>query len=331
MTASGSDTVSACDAPASSRLDLGGRPLGHEPMQRDRDVQVPVAEHEPRRDLPPRRCVGGQASRQGGLGDRALRGPHDGGLRRGHVGGELLVERVLPDGELVPAGRDRVGGEGLGEGAAGEHRRELERRFPVVGREPGDVHETDHGVVAGRGLGDHDATVGVADEHDRRAEPADHVAHVGGVTRDAAQGVGRRHDREAAGLQLFDDRAPAGGLRERAVDEDDGRGLFGHGGFPRYGIGHVAASSGGEALASVEVPGAGPRSVVGSREPPSGGASLELRHAAPELPAGADVELREHLAQVVLGGARADEQLGADLGVGVTRRPPAGRPAPPGR
>src|SRR6266542_3644306 len=33
-----------------------------------------------------------------------------------------------------------------------------------------------------------------------------------------------------------------------------------------------------------------------------------------ELGAGADAELEEHLAQVVLDRARADEQLGADLG-----------------
>src|SRR5262249_3014393 len=35
-----------------------------------------------------------------------------------------------------------------------------------------------------------------------------------------------------------------------------------------------------------------------------------------ELPAGADFELGEDLAQVVLDGARADEQLGGDLRVG---------------
>ena len=36
-----------------------------------------------------------------------------------------------------------------------------------------------------------------------------------------------------------------------------------------------------------------------------------------ELPAGADVELGEHLAEVVLGGAGADEELRTDLWVGV--------------
>ena len=47
------------------------------------------------------------------------------------------------------------------------------------------------------------------------------------------------------------------------------------------------------------------------------GASFELGQAVPELSAGADAELGEHLAQVVLHGPRADEQLSADLRVGV--------------
>ena len=42
-----------------------------------------------------------------------------------------------------------------------------------------------------------------------------------------------------------------------------------------------------------------------------------------KLLAGADVELAEDLVQVVLDRARADEQLGADLRVGV---PVAGQP-----
>ena len=62
----------------------------------------------------------GRAFRQGGFGDRALGRPHDGGLRRGHVRGELPAEHVLPDGEIVAAGGDRVRGKGVGEGAAGE-------------------------------------------------------------------------------------------------------------------------------------------------------------------------------------------------------------------
>ena len=45
-----------------------------------------------------------------------------------------------------------------------------------------------------------------------------------------------------------------------------------------------------------------------------------------QRPAGADVELAEDLAQVVLDGARADEELGADLRVGL---PVASLSAPP--
>src|SRR5215470_15179778 len=47
---------------------------------------------------------------------------------------------------------------------------------------------------------------------------------------------------------------------------------------------------------------------------PSG---LRQRQVVPELPAGADAELGEHLVQVVLRGTGADEQPGADLRVGV--------------
>src|SRR5688500_2242835 len=43
--------------------------------------------------------------------------------------------------------------------------------------------------------------------------------------------------------------------------------------------------------------------------------ALGCRERRPQLLAGADAELREHLVQVVLDGARADEQLGADLRV----------------
>ena len=89
-----------------------------------------------------------------------MRRRHHGGLRRGHVGGELLVEGLMLDGELDAAAGDRVGEEGVGEGAAGEHRRQLERRLAVVGGKPGHVDEADHrGVVRG-GLRDDDAAVG---------------------------------------------------------------------------------------------------------------------------------------------------------------------------
>ena len=52
-------------------------------------------------------------------------------------------------------------------------------------------------------------------------------------------------------------------------------------------------------------------------------AALGVRERRAQLLARADAELREHLVQVVLDGARADEQLGADLRV---RLPVDGEP-----
>src|SRR3954454_10357864 len=48
-----------------------------------------------------------------------------------------------------------------------------------------------------------------------------------------------------------------------------------------------------------------------------GGGSGRVRECIAKLPAAADVELAEDLAQVVLDRPRADEQLGADLRVGA--------------
>src|SRR5262249_35780051 len=49
-----------------------------------------------------------------------------------------------------------------------------------------------------------------------------------------------------------------------------------------------------------------------------------VRQGLAELPAGADAELGEHLAQMPLDRARAQEQLRADLGIGLSI------PGPPG-
>src|SRR5260370_11726701 len=53
---------------------------------------------------------------------------------------------------------------------------------------------------------------------------------------------------------------------------------------------------------SVEVPSADPRRTSPSPAMRSGRAPFELGQAVPELPAGADAELGEHLVQVVLRG-----------------------------
>ena len=94
---------------------------------------------------------------------------------------------------------------------------------PCVGREGGDVDQRLDVRVAGRGVGDHDAAVGVADEHDRAADRRQEAPEVGRVGGDAAQRVGGRDDLVAAVLELVDDAVPAGGVGEGAVDEDDGR------------------------------------------------------------------------------------------------------------
>ena len=57
--------------------------------------------------------------------------------------------------------------------------------------------------------------------------------------------------------------------------------------------------------------------LTGSGRAPLGDATKPVEQGARELLAGADVELREHLAQVILDGSRADEQLGGDLGIGL--------------
>src|SRR4051812_34573491 len=49
------------------------------------------------------------------------------------------------------------------------------------------------------------------------------------------------------------------------------------------------------------------------------GCPLRVRERAAELLARADAQLREHLVQVGLHGARADEQLGADLRIRLSR------------
>src|SRR5690606_41510333 len=69
----------------------------------------------------------------------------------------------------------------------------------------------------------------VPDEHDRSAEGGDDVAHIGGVSREAAQRVGDGDGGDAVTLQACDDAVPGGGLGEGAVHEDDGGLLRGHG------------------------------------------------------------------------------------------------------
>jgi hypothetical protein len=68
----------------------------------------------------------GESVGERGLGDRALRRHHQRSLGRRDIAGELVVEGLRPDDELVPADGDRVGGERLAERAAGEPGRQLQ-------------------------------------------------------------------------------------------------------------------------------------------------------------------------------------------------------------
>ena len=101
-------------------------------------------------------------------------------------------------------------------------RGEAQDGVALIGGVGGDVDERLDVRVAGRGVGDHDAAVGVADEHDRALDRAEEGLQVGGVGGHAAQRVGGRDDLVALVLELFLDAVPAGGVGEGAVDEHDG-------------------------------------------------------------------------------------------------------------
>src|SRR5690348_647768 len=63
----------------------------------------------------------------------------------------------------------------------------------------------------------------MADEDYRTVDTDDELLEVLGVAGQPAQRIARGHDRIVVHLQLFDNAAPAGGVRERAVYEDDSR------------------------------------------------------------------------------------------------------------
>jgi hypothetical protein len=100
--------------------------------------------------------------------------------------------------------------------------RDLAERLALVEDERGDVDEADR-VRGGRARDrDHGAAVGVADEQDGPVDLADEARDVLGVGGEPAQGVRRREHRDAAGLELLDDRRPERRVGEATVNEDDG-------------------------------------------------------------------------------------------------------------
>jgi len=116
------------------------------------------------------------------------------------------------------------------EHAAGIDPGEREAALAGVRCEGVHVHESDDLAGVSRDVRDHRSAVGVPDEHDRPVDGADEVADGGSVGGQATQRIGRGPRRLPCVDEQVDDRAPARGLRERAVDEDDGR--FHEGSFP---------------------------------------------------------------------------------------------------
>jgi hypothetical protein len=134
-TASGWDTLVACEAPASSRVPRD--PARWAPARSTAAGMLrssaPNTCHEGRPVQPGGRLHG---VLEGGLGDGTLRGTHQTGHLLRHVGGELLVEAVGPDDELRAAGRDRMRVERVAERRARRARGEREGALAPIGLTP---------------------------------------------------------------------------------------------------------------------------------------------------------------------------------------------------
>lgn len=159
-----------------------------------------------------------------GLGDRpGVGGSLDrcqiGGRGPVEVAGEDLPEVVRIDGHLRTVrdgGRDRlVRPWGLGG--------QFTHRLTLRGDEAGDVDQGPDVGVRGGGVGDHRAAVGVADQHQGAVDRGQVAGDVGRVAGEAPQGVGDGAYRIAVLAQPLYHRGPAGGIRPRSMDEDDGR------------------------------------------------------------------------------------------------------------
>jgi hypothetical protein len=87
-------------------------------------------------------------------------------------------------------------------------------------------------IVLHPGDGDHGAAVGVPDEHDGPVDLPDDRGDVGGVAGERQVRDSGCDDRDLVGEQLGDHPGEAGGIGERAVDENDGGSRIGHGQVP---------------------------------------------------------------------------------------------------
>ena len=195
--------------------------LGHVVLELLGDVAVLLAEDEPGGNVLPQRALAGRLDERL-LRDRPLRGGHPRGLRRRHVGAELLVEALLDDRQVGRAVAARDGLQRVAERAAGEDRRQLEAALAGQRGERGDVDEPDDLAGVGVDVRHDGAAVRVGDEDDRALDRADHVTDGSGVGGEAAQRIGDGGHGIPRVEQRIDDLIPARGLGEGAVDEDDG-------------------------------------------------------------------------------------------------------------
>jgi len=138
---------------------------------------------------------------------------------REHVRGEVAARLFSPV-EAYPRAEEH-GGDLL---ATAERRYAEAVHATFRGLDPGEVERAVATLCdLERRLRADGAAVGVGDEHDRSLDRLQHARDVRGVTRRAAQLVGRGDDRVPAVLQAIGHGSEAGGVGEGAVDEDDRR------------------------------------------------------------------------------------------------------------
>ncbi len=110
----------------------------------------------------------------------------------------------------------------------GELRHRAEGALALVDAERGHVNEGLRVVGPRARVGDDRAAVGVADQDDRAVDLLDEARHVLAVVGEAPQRVAHGERLDALRPQALDDLRPAGAVRERAVDQDDGGGAAAH-------------------------------------------------------------------------------------------------------
>ena len=191
--------------------------LGELALGVGRDRLVAVGDQVPGRQRFPRRYT--HHVLEGGGGQRLLHGVHDLCLDRVDVSGEVVDEIVLWDPSEALAVDDEMR-ECWGRGSLLQQRAD---RFALVKSERRDVDQTNDVRRVGAERG-HDLTaVGVPGDHRRATLKAKHVAQSRDVVGERCLGKLGSGDVVAVGLEALDDRAPAGAVGPRAVDEDDVR------------------------------------------------------------------------------------------------------------